>query len=572
MRSMVEHSFDAAYNRVNAQIEKFSLIAQSTGVYLLNCDLSQKQIRSISAFNYSHVDYLEVLSFMIKVQNSNTVQYYNCTKDSHLNIGDAESEIINYGKDNLLTIREDTVLYNYHYVDSGDTIFLRYAFDLRYFIDILDKESGDIGSRYYLFDKDNLPIRSATKRITQQSEEEFFQDVETVKPFVAEGRSGIVTAKEAHSRRAFFIRKIDALDLTLVTSMQVDLVLKQFNRYFRITFLITLLFMVLLSYALQRIIVRITRPISELSDISKKIQQGSLHTPVPVFSGTGESSEIADALRTVQGKMKQYVTDLNSTLKTKRELEHELKIANKIQSDMIPAPFEALQGRSEVDLYAKMNPAKGVAGDFYDYFFIDDQKLFFVIGDVSGKGIPAALFMVRATTLIEHTIKLHPDPAKTFEIVNKNLCVRNEESMFVTAICGLIDLKSGELLLCDAGHNTPFIAENNSEFKYQEINKGRPLGVIEQSYYSNTVFNLKAFETLLLYTDGFPECVGKSGNMIGEQKLLEQLAGVSPKELTRIADSLWNFVNDFRVDTPPSDDTTLLILRYLGSDGEGISN
>ncbi len=571
MRSLVEHSFDASYSRFNAQVERVVIIAQSTGAFLMSDDLNSKKISSISKFNYSHFNSLKGLSFSVKDLVNNSVQYYNCSKDGLIKIGDSSLKKGEFNSDNVISIRTDTVLYSYNCSDSLKAISVFYEFDLKFFIDLLNEKSQITDNRYYLFDQENTPVKGSNRRLTEQSELDFLVDIDAARPFVTEGREGFVTVKESHTDRAYYIKRINALDITLVTSMKVDLVLKKYNRYFKITFLITIFFVLILAYVLQRIIVKLTRPITELSDISRKIQQGSLHTHVPDFTDSGEAAEMAEALRSVQGKMKQYVSDLNSTLKTKRELDHELKIANKIQTDMIPAPFRALQEMPEVDIYAKMNPAKGVAGDFYDYFFIDKDKLFFVIGDVSGKGIPAALFMVKATTLIEHTIHQHPDPAKAFEIVNDNLCLKNEESMFVTAIGGIVDIKTGELILCDAGHNTPFLTIGQNDFKYHEIKKGRPLGIINQGNYSNTVFNLQSSDTLLLYTDGFPECVGKSGDMVGEELLQKQLEGVSSMELTRIADKLWNFIDDFRVDTPPSDDTTLLILRYVGEKSSSIN-
>jgi phosphoserine phosphatase RsbU/P len=308
------------------------------------------------------------------------------------------------------------------------------------------------------------------------------------------------------------------------------------------------------------------KPISELITLSKKIQNGSLNTEIPDYYKDGETAQLSDTLRTMQGRMKRYVTDFNSTLKEKRALEHELHIASIIQAEMLPKPLRALTEIPDIDIYARMIPAKGVAGDFYDYFFLDDYRLFFILGDVSGKGIPAAMFMARIITMIQIESRKEDSPGKVFSAVNNYLTMKNDEGMFVTAIGGVIDITSGELTLCDAGHNTPLMSFNSDDYEYKVLEKNTPLGILPDVEYKETALKLEKTDSIIIYSDGLTEAQSKSGKLLGEQTVKDTLITKGKAEVDVLANLLWNLIESFTINAPQSDDITLLILRYFGKE------
>jgi sigma-B regulation protein RsbU (phosphoserine phosphatase) len=165
---------------------------------------------------------------------------------------------------------------------------------------------------------------------------------------------------------------------------------------------------------------------------------------------------------------------------------------------------------------------------------------------------------------MELAARKNDSPSMVFNTVNEQLCLKNDEGMFATAICGVIDINTGIVTLCDAGHSTPIMALNNAVFSYHTIEKNMPLGILGNREYKETHLNLKKYDTFLFYTDGFTECVGKAGDMLGEQALLNCLKDNSKSELQLIANKLWDLVKYFRNGAAASDDTTLLILRFLG--------
>ena len=580
VRNLVEKTFLSAYNEIESEFNSIINLSQNSAFYVLNYPMVQDDLKQINQQNFDRLDNRLIrTSCYLYVKEQRNIICYTSNDDSTHRILDSSEFSVD--KDFLLkpekepqrfpiqmVIKSDTISLFYYAFGAKLNVCFQYDYNLNRFIDILNAETRLFKSRHYLFDQNNQPIRSSTEKFSSIDESIILQDIAVIQSYLDQGLSGLIVPKDTRDPRALYILELKKPQVTMVTSVLIDEVLRKFRVFFQISFVISFFAIILLAYVLQRIIIRLTKPITELTDISKRIQEGGLNVEVPEYNGSGETAQLSDALRSVQFKMRRYVSDLNSTLRQKRALEHELKIANKIQADMIPDPYQALTDIPEIDLYAKMNPAKGVAGDFYDYFFLNRQELFFVIGDVSGKGIPAALFMVKAITLFELGVRNLKDPAKVFNAMNENLCLRNDEGMFVTAICGKINIQSGEIVLCDAGHNIPFFSAANKEFEYHDIIKGRPLGMIENSDYRNTTMRLKEGETFLLYTDGFPECVGKNDSMLGEDRMASLLKSKSGDTLTGIANTLWISIDEFRQGTPSSDDTTLLLIRYLGKSAE----
>lgn len=566
--NLVDRTFNAAYNDLSSEIAPIITQSEATAYAFFNNNISEEELceyqentldryprmYSVEYMYYSKVDGQGWFLFnAAKKQRGNKFEKLNT-------VSDFDSLFVSQ----QIVLDADTLRYFYTEEDGAGVFRLRYDVCLADFVHIINKHTGILPSRHYLFDNNGALVGNVGKKQNSIAEEEYAAERELVKSIVNNGRQGLLLASDFDNKRALFIAPLKGTEYTIASSIYTEEVIRKYRKIMWMSYLFSVVAFVILAYVLQRIIVRLTMPISELTEISRKIEQGSLHTAVPEYSGDGDSAQISKALRSVQSRMHRYVQSLNSTLKTKRAYESDLKIANRIQLDMIPGPRRALTDYPEVDLFAEMIPARGVAGDFYDYFFLDKENLFFVIGDVSGKGIPAALFMVKALTLIEREAIKKEGPGKVFAAVNNQLCLKNEEGMFVTAIAGVVNIKTGDLKLCDAGHNAPIFSFQSGATEYGHINKSMPLGILGDKEYEETHLQLSAGDLLLFYTDGFPECVGENGTMLGEEALLESVKGKEQGSLTEISGALWSLIQGHRNKTSASDDTTLLIIRYQG--------
>ena len=247
----------------------------------------------------------------------------------------------------------------------------------------------------------------------------------------------------------------------------------------------------------------------------------------------------------------------------KQQIASELSVATHIQTSMLPCIFPAFPERTEFDIYATMNPAKEVGGDFYDFFLVDDDHLAVVIADVSGKGVPAALFMVIAKTLIKDHAQQGTQPEEVFTEVNRLLCEANDEGMFVTAWMGVLELSTGHLSYVNAGHNPPLL-RRGGKYEFLRTRSGFILAGMEGMRYRPASLDLTPGDALYLYTDGVTEAANEDKHLYGDQRLCEVLnahADSGPETLLKIVK---DDVDAFVGTAPQFDDITMLSLRYLG--------
>ncbi|OFX66879.1 MAG: fused response regulator/phosphatase [Bacteroidetes bacterium GWE2_29_8] len=242
-------------------------------------------------------------------------------------------------------------------------------------------------------------------------------------------------------------------------------------------------------------------------------------------------------------------------------IEFDLNIARDIQNSILPKTFPPFPELSQLDVYASMNAAKEVGGDFYDFFFIDDSHLACIIADVSGKGVPASLFMAITRTLVRAKTEPNVKPNVIFENVNRMLCKENPNSMFVTSFMGILDIHTGEFAFCNAGHNYPYIIKNNNDLVCIDKKHGLPLGLFEKDYLSDSIF-LEKNDRIILYTDGVTEAMNKDFELYGEDRLCELLKSISTNNPKDINDLLIADVNKFVDGADQSDDITTLILSF----------
>lgn len=246
-------------------------------------------------------------------------------------------------------------------------------------------------------------------------------------------------------------------------------------------------------------------------------------------------------------------------------LDKELTLAADIQASILPMNFPPFPERTEFDLYASMTPAKEVGGDFYDFYLIDNDHLGLVIADVSGKGVPAALFMMVSKTLIKNQLMSGSDPATALERVNLQLCERNSASMFVTVWAAVLEISTGKGVACNAGHENPGLRRAGGEFELLKYKHGMFAGISKKAKYQNREFELHPGDSIFVYTDGVPEANNALEEMYGEERLitaLNQNPELSPEELIhQVHDS----VDQFAEGTDQFDDITMLCLKYYGA-------
>ena len=241
--------------------------------------------------------------------------------------------------------------------------------------------------------------------------------------------------------------------------------------------------------------------------------------------------------------------------------EAELNVASTIQKNMLPSVFPAFPNLRSFDIFATMLPAKEVGGDFYDFFLIDDTHLAIVIADVSGKGVPAALFMVIAKTLIKNVVQQGKSPKEVFEIVNNRLCENNEASMFVTAFLGVVDITDGKFTYVNAGHNPPLLKRADGRFGLLPVKRDFVLAGMENVKYRETETTLRGGDMLYLYTDGVTEAINRTNLLYSEVQLLADINKHRERSPEELLTCLKTDIDDFVNGAEQFDDITMLALQ-----------
>lgn len=270
---------------------------------------------------------------------------------------------------------------------------------------------------------------------------------------------------------------------------------------------------------------------------------------------------------TIAGRTRKLLEAQIKDSEERQRISTELDVATRIQADMLPCIFPAFPERPEFDIYASMNPAKEVGGDFYDFFMVDETHLAVVIADVSGKGIPAALFMVIGKTLIKDHTKPGVDLGDVFSEVNALLCEANSEGLFITAFEGVLNLATGEFCFVNAGHEMPFIARSGSAYEPYRLRAGFVLAGMEDMKYQSGQIWLSPGDKIFQYTDGVTEATNAAHELYGMQRLtdvLVQNTALPPAELLPVVKA---DIDAFVGEAPQFDDITMLCMEYLKRSG-----
>ena len=309
---------------------------------------------------------------------------------------------------------------------------------------------------------------------------------------------------------------------------------------------------------------RIVTPINTLRNVSKNMVQNlEKNEEIDVSIKTGdEIEELSDSFKQMYSDIKEYINELGAVTAEKERIGAELDVAKHIQGSMLPCIFPAFPDRREIDIFATMEPAKEVGGDFYDFFMVDDRHLAIVMADVSGKGVPAALFMVIGKTLIKDHTTQGRDLGQVFTAVNNLLCESNSEELFITAFEGVLDLVTGEFVYVNAGHEMPFICKAGGDFEPYKIRAGFVLAGMEGMQYRAGSMQLEPGDKLFQYTDGVTEATNLNNELYGMNRLGAILNNVKHETPDKILPAVKNDIDKFVGEAEQFDDITMLCLEY----------
>ena len=281
-----------------------------------------------------------------------------------------------------------------------------------------------------------------------------------------------------------------------------------------------------------------------------------------------EIGDLARGVSAVTTEIDAHLLEIQKITTEKERIGAELNIAKKIQADMLPNIFPAFPQFSEFNIYATMRPAKEVGGDFYDFFMVDDTHIALVIADVSGKGVPAALFMVIAKTMIKNRAKHGGTLAEILWDVNNQLCANNTSDFFVTVWMAIVDITTGDGVSVNAGHEHSVIRRAGGSFELQRYRHSPPLAIMEGTTFQERAFKLDPGDRIFVYTDGVPEATNQENELFWTDRMLASLNQNAGSSLTDILHRLQNDIDVFAEGAMQFDDITMLGFDYLGERGE----
>ena len=331
-----------------------------------------------------------------------------------------------------------------------------------------------------------------------------------------------------------------------------------FDRLRRTVTTIVTVGLLLMLFFFIRIITSELQPLRRLAQEAETIASGQFDTKLPDFKRTDEIGQLSHSFGNMQNSLVSYIEELKTTTAQKASIESELNVASSIQMSMLPSVFPNREG---LDMYASMTPAKEVGGDLYGYLLIDDS-LYFCLGDVSGKGVPASLFMAQVTRLFRTLANQQMPPAEICTRMNDALSGdENPTNMFVTMFIGLVDLKTGHLSFCNAGHNPPIIGGGESHGDFLKMLTNFPIGVLPDLEFQGEEISSIKGRPLFIYTDGLNEAENMENDQFGDDHLLDILRNTHFDSARQVIETLAAEVEHHRGGADPNDDLTMMCLR-----------
>lgn len=354
--------------------------------------------------------------------------------------------------------------------------------------------------------------------------------------------------------------------------ISMDMIDRQIRQFLTLTVYVTLAVLLLSIFAYYYYVRRILiRPLGTLHHAAIGLVENRMENladfKVEIHTGD-ELEDLSDAFRYMVAELNEYIQDLSRVTAEKERIGAELDVARHIQASMLPCIFPAFPERHEFDIYASMTPAKEVGGDFYDFFLVDDDHLAMVMADVSGKGVPAALFMMISKTLLKSAVQSGLSPGAVLEKVNNQLCENNDAEMFVTVWLGILEISTGKMKCANAGHEYPALMHRDGAFQLFKDKHGLVLAGMEGARYREYALELNEGDRLFVYTDGVPEATNADTVLYGTDRMLHALNEAKGSSCRGLLEALHRDVDAFVGAADQFDDITMLCIeRRTAADG-----
>ena len=363
-------------------------------------------------------------------------------------------------------------------------------------------------------------------------------------------------------RRSYInFRRVASVGWSMGVIVPEEQMLATLNRQTRINLLVGAGGLLLLALAAVPTAYSIARPLQRLAHVALHLAAGRFDTPLPPVRRLDEVGRLTECFGWMRTELRTYIKKLTATTAAKEKIASELAIAHQIQLGIVPKLFPPFPQRRDLDLYACLEPAREVGGDLYDFALLDADHLYVAIGDVSGKGVPASLLMAVSKTLMKSTIQAVRDPARALVMVNNELSENNETCMFITAFCGILNFRTGDLVFANAGHNPPLILRAGGPVEVLRSKPGAALAALPGSRYVNRSVRLGGSDALLLYTDGVTEAMNPADAMFDEPRLVELAGRERAQKMRPLVEEIVAAVHAHAAGAEQSDDITLLALR-----------
>lgn len=374
----------------------------------------------------------------------------------------------------------------------------------------------------------------------------------------------------------FLIKPLFDESNNIIAFMELELDLSEIQKsILKLILSIAIFIIAILALALEIYFYFIKRevmqPIIQLEDATSnvvdKLKSDSVIEPLNIKTND-EIEALSHSFEAMEENLRNYIKENREIVSEQEKIRTELNLAANIQADMLIKHFPPFPERTDFNIFASMTPAKEVGGDFYDFFLVDHDHLALVIADVSGKGVPASLFMMRSMLMIESLTTLTRSPSEILGTLNKMICDNNESKMFVTVWLAILDLKSGKLIAANAGHEYPIIKVPGKDFELYKDKHCFIVGGKKKAKYKDYEITLEPGSVIFVYTDGVPEAKNKEGKMFKLDATVDALNANPNADVETLTNNVKNSVSDFVKDAEQFDDLTMLCVEYLGQEGK----
>ncbi|OPZ75359.1 MAG: Phosphoserine phosphatase RsbU [Firmicutes bacterium ADurb.Bin456] len=522
---------------------------------------------TITFFSYSNSKgYLEDMYALRVTTGSKSIASMLAVEDVRAIIAEGGDQSAAYSKVTGLfnTLKQDGLItYLSLVVPDEDSV--------TFYIDALVEAMGDDPANQIPYNSDILYTDAAR-------DEKDLQNYELIWELYAQNRgtdSPVIT-DNSYGYNYTSVSPVLAENGKAIAEIQYILDMQQVRNHlnsFLYTMLLISLGIVLVTLLCYVLFVRrvVTTPIGQLAKFTKDITESKEFAGQKITIKTNDEIEdLGNSFNYMLEELEVHIENLSKITAEKERIGAELDVARNIQASMLPCIFPAFPERPELDIYATMTPAKEVGGDFYDFFLVDDDRLAMVMADVSGKGVPAALFMVIAKTLLKNVAQAGLTPKDVLEKVNNQLCVNNEAAMFVTVWLGVLEISTGKLICANAGHEYPVLKRAGGDYQLVKDKHGFVLAGMENSRYKGYELQMNPGDRLFLYTDGVTEATNARSELYGTGRMLAALNRNRDADCETLLHRMKEDIDAFVGEAPQFDDITMLSLELVPQNGPGM--